>query len=124
MKNVFQRISTMVSVIAIGLIGLPQLVTATAAYNADDAQFTVAMLIFLGAIGVTIVVIGFLWTIFWVWMLVDAIQNAPDDKRLLWVLLLVFFHYFAAIVYYFMEYRPRQQKNKTAALSTTDKAVS
>jgi succinate dehydrogenase/fumarate reductase cytochrome b subunit len=119
MNLFFRRTGITLSMTTLGLI-VPQLSQATmATYSDGDAQAITALLIFVAAAGVTAMVIGFLWTIFWIWMLVDAIQHVSQDKRLMWVLLLVFLHYFAAVVYYLMEYRPRQQLARTAAASPT-----
>jgi hypothetical protein len=57
--------------------------------------------------------------VFWIWMLVHAIQNKglSDGERISWVLVLVFVHLLGAILYFFIgrpkanaplppEYRP------------------
>lgn len=43
-------------------------------------------------------------TIFWVWMLIDAIQNEPSEgnDKLIWVLVLLFTHMIGALIYFFV----------------------
>jgi hypothetical protein len=51
-------------------------------------------------------------TVFWIWMLVDAIQNKglTDGEKVGWVLAIVFLHVLGSVLYYFIG-RP---KRKTA----------
>lgn len=49
-----------------------------------------------------------------IWMLVHAIQNAPEDKKVLWILLILFVP-FAAWVYFFTkrkEWGPAKSSSK------------
>ena len=46
--------------------------------------------------------------IFWIWMLVDAIQNEANDERLLWVLLIIFLPFIGSMLYLFMRKLPRR----------------
>lgn len=53
--------------------------------------------------------IGILFFVFWVWMLIDAIQNQKEDRPL-WILILIFLNILGAIIYYFAEKRKRSGK--------------
>lgn len=52
---------------------------------------------------------------FWIWMLVDAIQNRGlgEGEKIGWVLAIVFLHVLAAILYFFIA-RPRRNLLVTA----------
>ena len=54
------------------------------------------------------VLIGLVGLVFWIWMLVHAIQNKglSDTERILWVLVIIFVNLLGAIVYFFVG-RPR-----------------
>jgi hypothetical protein len=41
---------------------------------------------------------------FWIWMLVDAIQNKglSDGEKVGWVLAIVFFHFLGSLLYFFL----------------------
>jgi len=43
-------------------------------------------------------------TVFWIWMLVDAIQNkgVSDGEKVGWVLAIVFFHFIGSVLYFFI----------------------
>lgn len=43
-------------------------------------------------------------TAFWIWMLVDAIQNkgVSDGEKVGWVLAIVFFHFIGSVLYFFI----------------------
>lgn len=45
-----------------------------------------------------------LFTAFWIWMLVDAIQNKglSDGEKVGWVLAIVFFHFIGSLLYLFI----------------------
>lgn len=47
--------------------------------------------------------------VFWLWMLVSAIQNKglTDSERICWVLAIVFAHFLGAIIYYFIGHPKR-----------------
>jgi hypothetical protein len=42
-----------------------------------------------------------LTTVFWVWMLISAIQNKglTDNERICWVLAIIFLHFIGALLY-------------------------
>ena len=51
-------------------------------------------------------------TIFWVWMLVDAVRREDNEfpspsanQKFMWVLILIFSHSIGSIIYYFMVYK-------------------
>ena len=48
-------------------------------------------------------------TAFWIWMLVDAIQNKglTDGEKIGWVLAIVFFHFIGSLLYLFIG-RPKR----------------
>jgi len=49
--------------------------------------------------------------VFWIWMLVDAIQNRglSEGEKVGWVLAIVFLHLLAAVLYFFIG-RPRRHR--------------
>jgi Phospholipase_D-nuclease N-terminal len=54
-----------------------------------------------------IIAVGIL--IFWIWMLIDAIQNKglSDGEKIGWVLAIVFLHIIGAILYFFIGHPKR-----------------
>jgi predicted branched-subunit amino acid permease len=48
--------------------------------------------------------LGVALTVFWIWMLVDAIQNkgVSDGEKVGWVLAIVFFHFIGSVLYFFI----------------------
>ena len=48
--------------------------------------------------------LGLALTVFWIWMLVDAIQNkgVSDGEKVGWVLAIVFFHFIGSVLYFFI----------------------
>jgi hypothetical protein len=52
--------------------------------------------------GVFFWLLGLLATIFWVWMLVDCLQNASitGTEKIVWVLVIIFLHVLGAIIYF------------------------
>ena len=48
--------------------------------------------------------LGLALTVFWIWMLVDAIQNKgiTDGEKVGWVLAIVFFHLIGSVLYFFI----------------------
>ena len=59
-------------------------------------------ILFLGTIGLLVFA-------FWIWMIVDAIQNKglTDGEKVCWVLAVVFLHILGAILYFFIG-RPKR----------------
>lgn len=54
-------------------------------------------------------VIGLLVLAFWIWMLIDAIQNKglTDGEKIAWVLAIVFLHIIGSALYFFIG-RPKR----------------
>ncbi len=98
-------------IIAVGLL----LMAATALTFAGLLPFLLIVLVFgLGA--------GFF--IFWIWMLVDAIQNRGlrDGEKVAWVLAIVFLHLLAAILYFFLG-RPKRNQPLSPAVGLCQHAT-
>jgi len=62
----------------------------------------------LGGLGL---IIGLLSFIFWLWMLIDAINHQKEDKTM-WVLVIIFLSILGATIYYFSEKRKRKKSKK------------
>ncbi|OGL94748.1 hypothetical protein A2317_00965 [Candidatus Uhrbacteria bacterium RIFOXYB2_FULL_41_10] len=58
---------------------------------------------------ILIFVISIAFFVFWIWMLVDAIQNQKEDRPM-WILIIVFLNFLGSIIYYFSEKRKRNKK--------------
>jgi len=73
----------------------------TAMFGIGEA-FGLFLLLAMGALAL-------LFTIFWIWMLVDAIQNKglADGEKIGWVLAIVFFHFLGSVLYFFIG-RPKR----------------
>ena len=56
-----------------------------------------------------LVTIGLLLFAFWIWMLIDAIQNKglTDGEKIGWVLAVVFLHFLGGLLYFFIG-RPKR----------------
>lgn len=65
----------------------------------------VAMLLAL-----VLIPLGLLLMAFWIWMLVDAIQNRAlaDGEKIGWVLAIVFLHFLGSALYFFIG-RPKRR---------------
>ena len=55
--------------------------------------------------------LGVALTVFWIWMMVDAIQNKAitDGEKVGWVLAIVFFHFIGSVLYFFIG-RPKAKQ--------------
>lgn len=69
---------------------------------------------FVAGLGVLLVIVflvglSLALTVFWIWMLVDAIQNKGlnDGEKIGWVLAIVFFHLIGSLLYLFIG-RPKR----------------
>jgi hypothetical protein len=53
--------------------------------------------------------IGLLAFVFWIWMLIDVIQNKglTDGEKVGWVLAVVFLHFLGALLYFFIGHPKR-----------------
>ena len=60
-------------------------------------------------------VIGLIIFAFWIWMLIDAIQNGglTDGEKVGWVLAVMFLHFLGALLYFFIG-RPKRNAPLTA----------
>lgn len=60
-------------------------------------------------------VIGLIIFAFWIWMLIDAIQNRglTAGEKVGWVLAVVFLHFLGALLYFFIG-RPKRNMPLTA----------
>ncbi len=59
--------------------------------------------VFGGAAAVMIIFCAFALaaTVFWIWMLVDALTNEPDtNQKILWFLVIFFLHFIGALIYF------------------------
>lgn len=68
----------------------------------------------IAGLGVLLVImliagVSLVLTAFWIWMLVDAIQNKglTDGEKIGWVLAIVFFHFIGSLLYLFIG-RPKR----------------
>lgn len=54
---------------------------------------------------------GLIAFVFWLWMLIDCIQNEPSDgnDKLIWVLVILFTNWIGALIYFFVQ-RPKRKK--------------
>ena len=63
------------------------------------------------ALWIILWVIGIAATIFWLWMLIDALTHEPTtNDKILWVLVIGFLHFIGALVYFFV----RRSQRSTA----------
>jgi uncharacterized PurR-regulated membrane protein YhhQ (DUF165 family) len=56
-------------------------------------------------------IIALVVLVFWIWMLIEAIQNKglTDGEKIGWVLAIVFLHIIGAILYYFIGHPKRNR---------------
>jgi uncharacterized RDD family membrane protein YckC len=56
--------------------------------------------------------LALLLMVFWIWMLVDAIQNKglSDGEKVGWVLAIVFLHFLGALLYFFIGTRSEDRR--------------
>jgi len=54
-------------------------------------------------------VLALLASIFWLWMLIDALMNEPTtNDKILWFLVIFFLHLLGALIYYFVRRKSRR----------------
>lgn len=61
--------------------------------------------LFGGAMAVMVLfwIVGIAATIFWLWMLIDALANEPTtEQKILWFLVIFFLHFVGALIYMFV----------------------
>jgi len=64
---------------------------------------------FVAGMGAFFIILGIVASIFWIWMLVDCLQNTrlQPVEKLVWVLVIFFLHIVGALIYFFVG---RQQR--------------
>ena len=69
-------------------------------------------ILFLMMFWFSIICVGFLGTMFWIWMLVDCLTNEPNEgnDKVIWILVIIFTHFIGALIYFFVR---KNQRNKT-----------
>ncbi len=56
-----------------------------------------------GIILAVFVVLAIVTSVFWIWMLIDALTNEPTtEQKLLWFLVIFFLHFLGALIYFFV----------------------
>ena len=62
-----------------------------------------------------ILMIGALFTVFWIWMLIDALTNKSlrDTEKLIWVVVIILTHFLGALIYFFIG-RPKRHQTAGA----------
>ena len=62
------------------------------------------------AVVVAVALFGVFLMVFWIWSLVNAIQNKglTDGEKTGWVLAIVFFHFIGSVLYFFIG-RPKRK---------------
>ena len=60
-------------------------------------------------IGIFLMLIGVLGTVFWIWMIVDCAlhESSTGNDKIVWILVILFTHLIGALLYYFVR-RPRR----------------
>ncbi len=66
-----------------------------------------SILKFFGGFEILFLIIGIFLLIFWVRMLVSAIQNKEltDSERIVWVLVIILLHLIGAVLYYCLKHQ-------------------
>jgi hypothetical protein len=74
------------------------------------ALFMLPMLVWTVFLLVFIVPLCLLFLVFWIWMLVDVIQNKGlgEGEKIGWVLAIVFLHFVGAALYFFIGHPKRK----------------
>jgi Phospholipase_D-nuclease N-terminal len=69
---------------------------------------------FLGGLGVFVCLmwlLGLAATVFWLWMLIDALMNEPTtNEKILWFLVIFLLHLIGALIYYFVRRQGRSRR--------------
>jgi len=69
----------------------------------DAADGGAGLLAGLGAFIVIFWILAILTSLFWLWMLIDALMNEPTtNDKILWFLVIFFLHFIGALVYFFV----------------------
>ena len=53
---------------------------------------------------VFVLILGLISTVFWLWMLVDAVtsKSLADNDKIVWVIVILFLHFVGALIYFFV----------------------
>ena len=62
----------------------------------------------LGFFALAILLVVALFSIFWIWMLVDALMRKKFEDKLVWILVIIFLHFIGALLYYFLVYKKKR----------------
>ena len=69
----------------------------------------------LGAFAIVLWIIGIIASIFWIWMLIDALTSPMETgEKILWFLVIFFLHLIGAVVYLFVRKMGRAQSSAAA----------
>jgi len=62
-----------------------------------------------GGFAVIVAILAILATIFWIWMLIDCLQNPrlQGAEKVIWIVVILFLHLLGALIYYFVGKQPR-----------------
>ena len=68
------------------------------------AQLLADPFLIFGTFGLIGGLIGVLLSIFWIWMLIEAIMNPSlnGTEKLIWVVVILFLHFVGALIYFFV----------------------
>ena len=67
-----------------------------------------------GGMMIAFVILGILATVFWLWMLIDAITKEPSGtEKVVWVLVIVFLHFLGALIYFIVRRSGRDDTRLT-----------
>jgi hypothetical protein len=56
-----------------------------------------------------LILLSLVATIFWIWMLIDALIHEPTTgEKLLWFLVIFFLHFIGALIYFVLRKSPRR----------------
>ncbi|MFP4424371.1 MAG: PLDc N-terminal domain-containing protein [Candidatus Woesearchaeota archaeon] len=64
-----------------------------------------------------IITIGSLFTVFWIWMLIDAIQRdyKNENDKVLWIVVIALTGFIGALIYYFVVKHKERTKPKKSS---------
>jgi hypothetical protein len=63
----------------------------------------------LGAFVLVVWALVILASVFWIWMLIDALVNEPTtNDKILWFLVIFFLHFIGALIYFFVRRSARR----------------
>jgi hypothetical protein len=73
------------------------------------------------AVFAVFMILMFCATGFWIWMIVDCVQNEASvgNDKVVWLLLLIFTHWIGALIYFFARRAPRRRLTATLPPTTS-----